>query len=72
TLDRAVGEILAGLQARHLVERRRNSDEPGEKRPLWYYRASEQGLRAELVDAVPVLYEPPARVQVRVRTRRSA
>ena len=72
TLDRAVGEILAALQARHLVERRTNSDVPGEKRPLWYYRASEQGLRAELVDGVPVLYEPPARLQVRVRPRGSA
>ncbi|HEU0077712.1 MAG TPA: hypothetical protein VFQ76_08710, partial [Longimicrobiaceae bacterium] len=71
TLDRAAGDILPGLHARRLVERRRSSDGPGGKRALWYYRVSEQGLRAELVDAVPVLYEPPARLQVRVRPRRS-
>lgn len=66
SLGHSVGESLVGLRAKHLVERRRTTQEGGAT-SLWLYRASETGFRAELVDAVPVLYEPPRRVQVRIR-----
>ena len=65
-LDRAVGEIIGWLRARNLVERRRGAHARGTQQP-WFYRASEQGLRAELLDAVPVLYEPPKLVQIGFR-----
>jgi hypothetical protein len=67
--NRAIGEILSWLRARDLVERRQSRRGQGNVRPLWMYRASTTGLRAELVDAVPVLYETPTRVQVRVRAQ---
>jgi len=67
--NRAIGEILLWLRARDLVERRQSTQGQGGARPLWMYRASITGLRAEMVDAVPVLYETPARVQVRVRAQ---
>ena len=69
-LDRAVGEIIGWLRARNLVERRRGAHARGTQQP-WFYRASERGLRAELVDAVPVLYEPPRLVQVSFRSAES-
>ncbi len=65
--NRAIGEILSWLRVRDLVERRKSTHGQGSVRPLWMYRASATGLQAEMVDSVPVLYEPPARVQVRVR-----
>lgn len=65
--ERAVGEILVWLRMRGLVERRREPGGRGGAGDPWMYRVTGVGLRAARIDAVPILHERPARVQVRIR-----
>lgn len=65
--NRASGELLHWLLSRGLVQRREAPAQGRGGRPVRMYRASRTGLHAQMLDAVPVLYEPPARMQVRIR-----
>ncbi len=65
--DRSLGEDLLWLASRGLVERREGEATARRRRPLWLYRATEEGERTVLLDAASVYDERPRRVQVRVQ-----